>query len=180
MDKRTLNERDICTKFITLPPRDLHGRTVWVTRSRPKVDRIACQYFQPLDPNCLLVSELQALMGADCPVALQRKDNDCAQAHRRLFPFHRRCRRGARPLAIRLLRRRTRRRLDSGDRGHRYRDPRAQSGLLDELTLITHPFIAGAGRRLFEPTDPTSRLELKATLRTSKGNVVVTYGLRGT
>lgn len=27
-----------------LPPRDAKGRTVWVTRSRPKVDRIACPW----------------------------------------------------------------------------------------------------------------------------------------
>ena len=27
-----------------LPPRDRHGRTVWVTRVRPKVDRIACPW----------------------------------------------------------------------------------------------------------------------------------------
>jgi rhodanese-related sulfurtransferase len=27
-----------------LPPRDLQGRTVWVTRSRPKIDRIACPW----------------------------------------------------------------------------------------------------------------------------------------
>lgn len=27
-----------------LPPRDGHGRTVWVTRSRPKIDRIACPW----------------------------------------------------------------------------------------------------------------------------------------
>ena len=27
-----------------LPPRDSHGRTVWVTRSRPKIDRIACPW----------------------------------------------------------------------------------------------------------------------------------------
>lgn len=27
-----------------LPPRDAFGRTVWVTRSRPKVDRIACPW----------------------------------------------------------------------------------------------------------------------------------------
>ncbi|HEU4383737.1 MAG TPA: dihydrofolate reductase family protein, partial [Anaeromyxobacteraceae bacterium] len=49
------------------------------------------------------------------------------------------------------------------------------AGLLDELTLITHPVIAGRGRRLFEPTDPTTRLELKDATRTSKGNVVSTY-----
>src|SRR5579864_5923180 len=27
-----------------LPPRDPQGRTVWVTRSRPKIDRIACPW----------------------------------------------------------------------------------------------------------------------------------------
>ncbi len=27
-----------------LPPRDAHGRTVWVTRARPKIDRIACPW----------------------------------------------------------------------------------------------------------------------------------------
>jgi dihydrofolate reductase len=53
------------------------------------------------------------------------------------------------------------------------------AGLLDELTLITHPVVAGTGRHLFEPTDRTTRLKLKTTLRTSKGNVVSTYGLRG-
>ena len=52
------------------------------------------------------------------------------------------------------------------------------AGLLDELTLITHPVIAGARyRRLFEPGTPTTRLELVASERTSKGNVVSTYKL---
>jgi dihydrofolate reductase len=50
------------------------------------------------------------------------------------------------------------------------------AGLLDSLQLITHPVVAGAGRRLFEPGDPTTRLVLQDTLRTSKGNVVSTYG----
>jgi hypothetical protein len=27
-----------------LPPQDNHGRTVWVTRARPKIDRIACPW----------------------------------------------------------------------------------------------------------------------------------------
>ena len=27
-----------------VPPRDEHGRTVWVTRARPKIDRIACPW----------------------------------------------------------------------------------------------------------------------------------------
>lgn len=52
------------------------------------------------------------------------------------------------------------------------------AGLLDELTLITHPVIASKGRHLFEATDPVTRLELRSTLVTSKGNVVATYGLR--
>lgn len=52
------------------------------------------------------------------------------------------------------------------------------NGLLDELTLITHPVIAGAKyRRLFEPGTPTTRLELVSSERTSKGNVVSTYKL---
>jgi len=50
--------------------------------------------------------------------------------------------------------------------------------LLDELTLITHPVVAGEGRRhLFEPGDPVTRLALTASTRTSKGNVVSTYRL---
>lgn len=53
------------------------------------------------------------------------------------------------------------------------------AGLLDELTLITHPVIAGSGRRhLFEPGDPVTRLALLSSERTSKGNVVSTYALR--
>ena len=52
------------------------------------------------------------------------------------------------------------------------------AGLLDELTLITHPVVAGAGRHLFEPTDPTTRLTLLRSFGTSKGNVVATYGPR--
>ena len=51
-------------------------------------------------------------------------------------------------------------------------------GLMDELMLITHPVVAGKGRHLFEPGDPVTRLVLKASSVTSKGNVVVTYGLR--
>ncbi|MDB5507036.1 MAG: deaminase [Devosia sp.] len=52
------------------------------------------------------------------------------------------------------------------------------AGLLDELTLITHPVIAGEGRHLFEPDDPTTRLELLRSTATSKGNMVTTYGVR--
>ena len=52
------------------------------------------------------------------------------------------------------------------------------AGLLDELTLITHPVIAGEGRHLFEPTDPTTRLVLDRQFVTSKGNVVTTYSVK--
>ena len=52
------------------------------------------------------------------------------------------------------------------------------AGLLDELTLITHPVIAGTGRHLFEPGDPTTRLTLADSTITSKGNIVQTYRLR--
>ena len=52
------------------------------------------------------------------------------------------------------------------------------AGLLDELTLITHPVIAGARyRKLFEPGTPTTRLELVSNEVTSKGNLVSTYRL---
>jgi rhodanese-related sulfurtransferase len=41
----------------SLPPRDQHGRTVWVTRARPKVDRIACPWLirRFVDPNALFL-----------------------------------------------------------------------------------------------------------------------------
>jgi dihydrofolate reductase len=53
------------------------------------------------------------------------------------------------------------------------------AGLMDELTLITHPVVAGAGHRhLFEPGDPTTRLTLLASTTTASGNVVSTYALR--
>lgn len=52
------------------------------------------------------------------------------------------------------------------------------AGLLDELTLITHPVIAGGGKRMFEPSDPITRLALLRSVVTSAGNVVVTYGLK--
>ncbi|MHC6591679.1 dihydrofolate reductase family protein [Arthrobacter sp. C152] len=53
------------------------------------------------------------------------------------------------------------------------------AGLLDSLTLMTHPVIAGSGRRLFQDGDPLTRLVLQDQSRTSKGNVLSTYGLRG-
>ena len=40
-----------------LPPRDSRGRTVWVTRSRPKVDRIACPWLirRFVDPTAVFL-----------------------------------------------------------------------------------------------------------------------------
>jgi hypothetical protein len=40
---------------------------------------------------------------------------------------------------------------------------------------MVHPAIAGSGRKLFEPTDPATRLRLVDSTVTSKGNVVSTY-----
>jgi dihydrofolate reductase len=53
------------------------------------------------------------------------------------------------------------------------------AGLLDELTLITHPVIAGKGyRHLFETDGEQQRLELVSVTGTEKGNVVSTYRLK--
>jgi hypothetical protein len=40
-----------------LPPRDSRGRTVWVTRSRPKIDRIACPWLirRFVDPSAVFL-----------------------------------------------------------------------------------------------------------------------------
>lgn len=40
-----------------LPPRDSEGRTIWVTRHRPKVDRIACPWLirRFVDPNAVFL-----------------------------------------------------------------------------------------------------------------------------
>lgn len=52
------------------------------------------------------------------------------------------------------------------------------AGLLDSLTLMVHPVIAGSGRQLFEPADPVTRLTLQDSSHTSKGNAILRYGLR--
>ena len=40
-----------------VPPRDAAGRTLWVTRARPKVDRIACPWVirRFIDPDALFL-----------------------------------------------------------------------------------------------------------------------------
>lgn len=52
------------------------------------------------------------------------------------------------------------------------------AGLLDELTFITHPVLAGDRyRKLFPNGTGTTRLALVSSEKTSKGNVVSTYKL---
>ena len=40
-----------------LPPRDAQGRTIWVTRARPKIDRIACPWLirRFVDPDAVFL-----------------------------------------------------------------------------------------------------------------------------
>jgi rhodanese-related sulfurtransferase len=49
-----------------LPPRDQQGRTVWVTRARPKVDRIACPWLirRFIDPNAVFLFVLPTEVSA--------------------------------------------------------------------------------------------------------------------
>jgi rhodanese-related sulfurtransferase len=55
-----LAEKGLLVDARKLPPRDAQGRTVWVTRARPKVDRIACPWlirrFVDADAVLLFVS----------------------------------------------------------------------------------------------------------------------------
>lgn len=52
------------------------------------------------------------------------------------------------------------------------------AGVVDRLILTTHPVIAGAGRHLFEPPTPPTRLTLTSAIATASGNAVLTYALR--
>lgn len=52
------------------------------------------------------------------------------------------------------------------------------AGLIDELTLTTHPVVTNEGRRLFDETVPVTRLQLLRATPTAAGNVVQTYALR--
>lgn len=51
-------------------------------------------------------------------------------------------------------------------------------GVVDELTLTTHP-VVGVGRRLFDESVPVTRLRLLDATATSRGNVITRYALRG-
>jgi rhodanese-related sulfurtransferase len=49
-----------------LPPRDAQGRTVWVTRARPKIDRIACPWLirRFIDPSAVFLFVASAEVSA--------------------------------------------------------------------------------------------------------------------
>ena len=51
------------------------------------------------------------------------------------------------------------------------------AGVVDELTLTTHPAV-GVGRRLFDESVPVTRLELVRGGTTPVGNAMLTYRLR--
>jgi rhodanese-related sulfurtransferase len=48
---------ELLVRIDKLPPRDAQGRTVWVTRARPKVDRIACPWLirRFVDPSAVFL-----------------------------------------------------------------------------------------------------------------------------
>ncbi|WFP17089.1 dihydrofolate reductase family protein [Citricoccus muralis] len=52
------------------------------------------------------------------------------------------------------------------------------AGLIDELTLTTHPVVVPEGRRLFDESVPLTRLRLMRATATAAGNAVLTYALR--
>jgi len=57
---------ELLVRIDKLPPRDEKGRTVWVTRTRPKVDRIACPWLirRFIDPNAVFLFVLASEVGA--------------------------------------------------------------------------------------------------------------------
>lgn len=50
-----------------------------------------------------------------------------------------------------------------------------QANLLDELTLMIHPVVAGSGKRLFQDGNALKRLNLVDTKITSTGVAILTY-----
>jgi len=50
-----------------------------------------------------------------------------------------------------------------------------QAGLIDELTLMIHPVVAGSGKRLFDDTDALKRMKLIDSTTTKSGVAVLTY-----
>jgi len=54
------------------------------------------------------------------------------------------------------------------------------AGLIDELTLTTHPVVTNEGRRLFDDSVPLTRLRLLRAVQTGAGNAILTYAPRPT
>ena len=50
-----------------------------------------------------------------------------------------------------------------------------EAGLLDELTLMIHPVVAGQGKRLFEGERALQRMQLVASSITKSGVAILTY-----
>jgi rhodanese-related sulfurtransferase len=71
-----------------VPPRDTQGRTVWVTRARPKVDRIACPWLirRFVDPVAVFLyvapSEVQAVAERFSGAAFDIEGEDVFWSHR--------------------------------------------------------------------------------------------------
>jgi len=54
-----------------------------------------------------------------------------------------------------------------------------ERGLVDELVLMTHPLVLGAGRRLFPDRGPLAELRLVDSVTTTTGVVIATYEAAG-
>lgn len=52
------------------------------------------------------------------------------------------------------------------------------AGVIDALTLTTHPAVTNQGRRLFDESVPLTRLEIVEGRITPVGNAILTYRLR--
>lgn len=52
------------------------------------------------------------------------------------------------------------------------------AGLVDALSFTVHPVLVGAGRRLLEPGDAPTRMELIDSTTTEKGNLLLSYALK--
>ncbi|MBZ9761550.1 dihydrofolate reductase family protein [Mesorhizobium sp. CA8] len=52
-------------------------------------------------------------------------------------------------------------------------------GLVDELVLMVHPLVLGAGSRLFEPGQGPSTLKLSGQIATATGVAILTYAFDG-
>ncbi|MBZ9767474.1 dihydrofolate reductase family protein [Mesorhizobium sp. CA6] len=52
-------------------------------------------------------------------------------------------------------------------------------GLVDEMVLMVHPLVLGAGSRLFEPGQAPSMLKLSGQIATATGVAILTYAFDG-